>query len=338
MSKNILIMGAGGFGISLAITSENAGCNVLLWSHNPVQARKLSINREDEKLLNGAKIPQEIEIISELKNLHEQDIIIIATPSCAVRETCKRLQGKLDSKTIIVCVSKGLEKDTLKLMSDIIDEELPENHNAILSGPSHAEEIAKGMPTTVVVASKHRKSAEEIQETLMNHTLRIYVSDDVIGVELGAALKNIIAMAAGVTDGLGLGDNPKAALMTRGITEIARLGVKMGAKRETFAGLAGIGDLIVTCTSMHSRNRRAGILVGQGLTPAQAVEQIGMTVEGYYTAKSAYLLSQKMQVDMPIVEQVYKVIYENKTPKEAIRDLMARPKRHESEENWISEL
>ena len=234
----------------------------------------------------------------------------------------------------MVNVAKGLEDGSYKRLSQVLEEELPQQRIVALSGPSHAEEVGRGAPTTVTVASRERAAAEEVQDLLMNPTLRLYVSDDVIGVELGGALKNVIALAAGIADGLQLGDNAKAALMTRGITEIARLGVAMGARTETFAGLAGIGDLIVTCTSMHSRNRRAGILIGQGENAQEAVRQVG-TVEGYPCAKTAYELSRKLQVEMPIVEQAYGVLYQRKDPSQALRDLMSRPKRHESEVIWL---
>ena len=332
---NITILGAGGFGLSLAIMCHNDDHKTSVWSYNKVEADMLNQTREHVKLLKGIKIPSGILITGDMAVAKEADIVIIAVPSFAVRKTSEQLKHHLKKDAIVACVSKGFEPETLKLLSDVMDEEFQYNDNVIISGPSHAEEISMGEPTTVVVASKNRDAAEVVQDTLMNKTFRIYVSDDVIGVELGAALKNVIALAAGCCDGLGHGDNARAALMTRGLTEIARLGIAMGAKSETFAGLSGMGDLIVTCTSMHSRNRRAGILVGQGKTAKQAIIEIGMTVEGYLSTKAAYELSKKYGVEMPIIEQSYRVLYDDIPPAEAIRQLMSRPKRHESEEIWL---
>lgn len=334
--KHIFILGSGGFGTALAVMCHKIGHRVTLYS--PFEEELCAIRQagENKKLLPGVAVPDEIELTSELSGACDCALAIVATPSFAVRKTANGLNEHLKgSDTVIACVSKGLEESTLKTLSDVLDEELPAHKNVILSGPSHAEEIARMVPTTVVAASQSRAAAEFVQDTLMNQSLRIYVSDDVVGVELGGALKNIIALAAGTSDGLGLGDNPKAALMTRGITEIARLGVAMGARTETFAGLSGIGDLIVTCTSMHSRNRRAGILIGQGKTAKQAIDEVGMTVEGYNACKAAYEMARKLHVEMPIITEVYRVLYEDKSPKEAIRDLMGRPKRHESEAIWL---
>ncbi|PWM35284.1 MAG: NAD(P)-dependent glycerol-3-phosphate dehydrogenase [Clostridiales bacterium] len=330
-----MILGSGGFGCALSIMCEKMGHKTVLYSPFEEELSDIRRDGEHKRLLPGAKIPPTVELTSDLSRAGECELAIIATPSFAVRSTAGKLGGHLREGAVVACVSKGLEDGTLKTFSQVMDEELPKNHNVIISGPSHAEEIARFMPTTVVAASKVRAAAEFVQDTLMNPSLRIYVNDDVTGVQLGGALKNIIALAAGASDGLGLGDNPKAALMTRGITEIARLGVAMGAKTETFAGLSGIGDLIVTCTSMHSRNRRAGILIGQGKSAGQAIEEIGMTVEGYKCAKTAYDLAQRTGVEMPIITEVYKVLYEGKSPKDAIRALMDRPKRHESEVIWL---
>lgn len=332
---NITILGAGGFGLSLAIMCDKYDHSVNVWSHNKEAAETLAKEREHKTLLKDRKIPETVNITNDISVSENADIIIIAVPSVAVRETCKLLKNHLKPDAIVACVSKGFEPGTLKLLSEVMDEEFLHNDNVIISGPSHAEEVSVCEPTTVVAASKSRKAAEKVQETLMNDSFRIYVNDDVIGVELGAALKNVIALASGCCDGLGHGDNAKAALMTRGLTEIARLGIAMGAKTETFAGLSGMGDLIVTCTSMHSRNRRCGILIGQGKTAEEAIKEVGMTVEGYSSAKAAYELSKKHKVEMPIIEQAYKVLYENKEPAKAIRDLMTRPKRHESEVIWL---
>jgi len=333
---NITVLGAGTFGTALAIMSEKCGNQVNLWSYSMEEAESLNHSRR-QKNLPGVEIPQSICITGDIACASQSNLVILAVPSFAVRETCRRLQPVLGPGAILACVAKGLESSTCLDFSQVMQQELPENENVILSGPSHAEEVAKGYPTTVVAASQSRKAAEFVQETLMNPTLRIYVNDDVVGVELGGALKNIIALSAGICDGLGLGDNPKAALMTRGITEIARLGVAMGGRQETFAGLAGIGDLIVTCTSMHSRNRRFGILVGQGVPAQKALEQVGMVVEGYSCCKTAYLLAREKQVEMPIITQAYEILYQGKDPRAALQDLMVRPKRHESEEIWLQE-
>ena len=333
----ILIMGAGSFGTSLAVMANNAcGAKVYLWTRSEASAEDMRQTRRLDKQLPGVEIPHEINITTSLSTAATADLVIIATPSQAVRETAARLRDIIPKQTPVACVAKGIEDKTYKTLSDVIAEELPFNSVVALSGPSHAEELANGVATTVVAASRSRAAAEAVQDMLMNESLRIYVNDDIAGVELGGALKNIIALAAGVLDGLGIGgDNTKAALMTRGITEIARLGTVLGAKSETFAGLAGIGDLIVTCSSMHSRNRRFGILIGQGKSIEAALAEIGMVVEGYPCVKAAHELSQKMRVEMPIIEAAYRVLYENTPPLAAIRGLMERPKRHESEAIWL---
>ena len=332
----IWILGSGGFGTSLAVNMAANGNQVVLWSLFEEEIETLRADREHKKLLPGVKIPEQVCLTSSLDGVGDADLVIMAVPSFAVRDTARLLQGRLPDGKIIVNIAKGLEKGTLSTLAEVIEEELPKAVVAALSGPSHAEEVARGVPTTVVVASRHRESVSYVQEIMMNPTLRIYENDDVPGVELGGALKNIIALAAGVCDGLGLGDNAKAALMTRGITEIARLGVKLGARTETFAGLSGIGDLIVTCTSMHSRNRRTGILIGEGYTVEDAIAKVGMTVEGYISAKSAYVLAQRTGTDMPIIEQTYQVLYEGKSPRQAINDLMTRPKKCENEVVWLT--
>lgn len=333
--SNILIMGAGGFGIALGVMAHEHGHRVTMWTPFEQEAAQLCKEREHKKLLAGIRISPEIAIATGLEAAETADLVLIATPSFAVRETAKRLAAVLPPGIAVACVSKGLEDESLKTLSTVISEELPRNPVVMLSGPSHAEEVAKGCATTVVAACRNRAAAELVQDILMNDTFRIYTSDDVLGIELGGAVKNVIALAAGILDGLGAGDNTKAALMTRGIAEISRLGVALGANRETFGGLSGIGDLIVTCASMHSRNRRCGILIGQGVPVAEAIEQIGMTVEGYRCAKAVYQLSKRHGVYMPIVREAYLVLYEDKTPQEAQRDLMALPKRHESESVWL---
>ena len=282
------------------------------------------------------KIKDSITLTSDISTVSDSDVVIFGVPTGFVRSVAKQAAPFITENTVILNTSKGLEDKTFKRMSEVLHEELPNSPIVILTGPSHAEEVGIGMPTTVVVASDNSKYSDYIQSIMSNIALRIYINDDVVGSELGGSLKNIIALCAGICDGMGFGDNTKAALMTRGITEIARLGVKMGGKRDTFAGLSGIGDLIVTCTSMHSRNRRAGILIGQGVSPDEAVKQIG-TVEGYTCTKVAYELSRSVGVVMPITEQCYNVLFNGLDPKTALRNLMGRPKGHETEQIWVEE-
>lgn len=334
---HILILGSGSFGTSLAVmAAQHCNATVTLWSPFQNEVDQLLEKRVHEKLLPGIDIPTEVEITTSLAPAKTADLVIIATPSFAVRETARKIHDYVSPGVPIACVSKGLEASSYKTLSTIIGEELPNNPTVALSGPSHAEEVARGVPTTVVSASRDREAAQKVQDLLMNETLRIYVNDDVLGVEFGGALKNIIALTAGILDGLEVGgDNTKAALMTRGITEIARLGVALGAKSETFGGLSGMGDLIVTCSSMHSRNRRCGILIGQGKTPTEAMQEIGMTVEGYPATKTAYELAQKNNIYMPITERVFRVLYREEDPNKMIEELMVLPKRHESETIWL---
>ena len=332
----IFIMGAGSFGIALAALAHKQGHTLTIWSPFESEAEQLRTHRTQPNLLPGVKIPEEITITGSLEAAPSQDMIILATPSYAVRESARLLAGcGLPGNMVVTCVSKGLEAGSYKTLSCILREELAGCRHVMLSGPSHAEEVVKGLPTTVVAASASREAALFVQDALSGEALRVYVNDDVLGVELGGALKNVIALACGVLDGLGSGDNTKAALMTRGMTEIARLGVALGARSETFAGLSGIGDLIVTCSSRHSRNRRFGVLIGQGCSPEEALAEVGMTVEGYACAKIAWELAQKQGVIMPITEQVYRVLYEGKNLIQAVSDLMGRPTRHESEEVWL---
>lgn len=329
MSK-IAVLGSGGFGLSLSVMAEKIGHQVTVWSAFADEIDMLKREREHKKLLPGVRLSENINFVSDIKEISDNDIVIFAIPSAYVRKIAKQAAPYISHKTVIVNTGKGLEDGTYKRLSEVLEEEFPENPIVILSGPSHAEEVAVGMPTTIVAASKQRKYAEYIQDQISCLTFRIYVSDDMVGCELGGALKNIIALCAGICDGMGYGDNTKAALMTRGMVEISRLGVALGAKVETFSGLTGMGDLIVTCTSMHSRNRRAGILIGEGTPPKVAVEKIG-TVEGYTCAKVAWELCQKIGVNMPITEQLNEVLHNNKNVKNALMELMDRPKRHESE-------
>ena len=328
------ILGMGGFGLALAVMLNNFGHDVTVWSAFKQEIEDIRRDGENKQKLPGIKISEEIILTDDLSSACDTDIVIFGLPTKFVRSVAKQISGLISKETIIVNTSKGLEEETLKRMSEVLEEELPNNPIVVLTGPSHAEEVALGVPTTVVVTSKDMQYADYIQSIMSNNTFRIYINDDVIGCELGGSFKNIIALCAGICDGMGLGDNTKAALMTRGITEIARLGVALGAKDETFAGLTGIGDLIVTCTSMHSRNRRAGILIGQGIAPVEAVERVG-TVEGYICTKTAYALAQKVGIDMPITEQCNNVLFNGLNVKSALSNLMGRPKRHETETIWV---
>ena len=287
-------------------------------------------------MLKGVALPKELKLTADLSCVKGCGAVVLATPSFAVRTTARAAAPLLDPGAVLVSVSKGIEKDTSLTLTEAIEQEVGDAHPIVaLSGPSHAEEVGRHIPTVVVTASKDRSAAEQVQDLFMNERFRVYATDDVVGVELGAALKNVIALCAGISDGMGYGDNTKAALMTRGLTEIARLGVAMGGRRETFAGLSGVGDLIVTCTSMHSRNRRCGILIGKGMPTQQAVKEIGAVVEGYYAAANARTLARKVGVEMPITEAAYQVLYEGKDPRQVIVDLMTRERKHELEDSWV---
>ena len=330
------VLGMGGFGLALAVMLDNNGHSVNVWSAFESEIEDIKRDGENKKKLPGVKIKDSITLTSDISTVSDSDVVIFGVPTGFVRSVAKQAAPFSTENTVILNTSKGLEDKTFKRMSEVLHEELPNSPIVILTGPSHAEEVGIGMPTTVVVASDNSKYSDYIQSIMSNIALRIYINDDVVGSELGGSLKNIIALCAGICDGMGFGDNTKAALMTRGITEIARLGVKMGGKRDTFAGLSGIGDLIVTCTSMHSRNRRAGILIGQGVSPDEAAKQIG-TVEGYTCTKVAYELSRSVGVVMPITEQCYNVLFNGLDPKTALRNLMGRPKGHETEQIWVEE-
>lgn len=325
------ILGAGSWGTALAILLCNNGQKVTLWSHRPEEAQKLAKTRVNEGKLPGVEIPEKITITSDLEEtLSEKDVLVLAVPSSQMRSTCKRIAPQIKTGQMIVSVSKGIEENTFATMTDMIEQEIPGADAAVLSGPSHAEEVGRGIPTTCVIGAEKEKTAKYLQNIFMSSVFRVYISPDMLGIELGGALKNVIALAAGIADGLGYGDNTKAALITRGILEIGRLGVKMGGRLETFAGLTGIGDLIVTCASVHSRNRRAGVLIGQGYAPEAAMKEVCMVVEGVYSAKAAVALARKYEVELPIIEQVSQILFEEKDPREAVSTLMLRDKKIEN--------
>ena len=334
--KQITVIGSGGWGTAIASLLAKNGHNVVLWSYLPEESEALSKDKENKRFLPGVTLPDNISYTASLEEAaKDAEIIVMVTPSQAIKKTAELLAPNVMPGTIIVTASKGLEQETQKRLSEVVSEAIPQAKIAVMSGPSHAEEVGRELPTTNVIASQDIMVSQYLQDIFMCDTFRVYTGQDMVGVELGGALKNVIALCAGVTDGLGLGDNAKAALMTRGMAEITRLGVAMGADPLTFLGLSGMGDLIVTCTSMHSRNRRAGILIGQGMSPEQAVEEVKMVVEGFYTTKAAYLLAKKMNIEMPIVEQAYGVLFEGKDPKIAVMSLMVRGKKHETEQEII---
>ena len=333
----IFVLGSGGWGSALAILLHNNGHQVTMWTYLREECVRLQRERTNEKLLPGVKIPEGIDIVCDMEGVPAADMVVLAVPSFAVASTVENLAPVLPEGIPVINVGKGLDaKNGYCRFSETIDRVLHgKNPVVALTGPTHAEEVSRGIPTAIVAASASKQAAELTQDVFMSPVFRVYTSPDIIGAELGGAFKNIIALGAGISDGLGLGDNSKAAFMTRGLTEIARLGMALGARQDTFAGLSGVGDLIVTCCSMHSRNRRAGILIGQGKTPQQAMEEVGAVVEGYYATEAGYMLAQKMGVNMPIVEAMYHVLYEGGDARDAISALMCRAKTHESEEVWL---
>lgn len=329
--EKVAVLGAGSWGVALAVLLHKNGNEVTLWSKLDDEIDMLKKEREHKEKLPGVKLPEDMLLTSDLDvAVKGRKLLVMAVPSSFVRSTANSLRQIAAPGQIIVNVAKGIEEKTLMTLSQIIEEEVPQAEVAVLSGPSHAEEVGRGIPTTIVVGAHRKKTAEYIQNLFMNEVFRVYTSPDILGIELGAALKNVVALAAGIADGLGYGDNTKAALITRGIAEIARLGTAMGGKFETFCGLSGIGDLIVTCASMHSRNRRAGILIGKGYTMEEAMAEVKMVVEGVYSAKAAMSLAHKYDVQLPIIEQVNAVLFEQKPAAEAVRELMIRDKKIES--------
>jgi len=322
--SNVLVLGAGGWGIGLSLVASRMGHTVTLWSFDEAELEDLRLHNQNKLRLPGVFLPRSIRLTGDLSAAGEADMVIMAVPSFAIRTTARNLRAHLRPDTLVVNAGKGLEDGTLYRFSEVLEQELPMARIAVLSGPSHAEEVARQVPTLVTVSAKDLSAARQVQLALSQKNFRIYLNEDLIGVELGGALKNVIALCAGIVDGLGMGDNTKAALMTRGLVEIARLGKVMGADEHTFAGLSGMGDLMVTCGSMHSRNLRAGILIGRGETVENTIRQVG-TVEGYLAARAAWELACRHGVDMPIVEHCYRVCYEGMEARKALAQLMERP-------------
>ena len=326
----VSVIGSGSWGTALAWLLCNNGHSVTLWSFLEEENNMFIEHHENVDKLPGVKLPDAARYTTDIKEAVEgKDLLVLAVPSMAVRNTSKKMKEFVKEGQIIVDVAKGIEEETLMTMTQIIREEIPQAEVAVLSGPTHAEEVGKGLPTTIVTGAYNMKTAEYVQNVFMSPVFRVYTSQDILGIELGAALKNVIALAAGIADGLGFGDNTKAALITRGIAEISRLGIKAGAKASTFSGLSGIGDLVVTCASMHSRNRRAGILIGKGYSMQEAMNEVHMVVEGVYSAKAALKMAKKYDVEMPIVEAVNDILFNGKSASDAVMELMLRVKKEE---------
>ena len=331
--NKICVLGAGSWGSALALSLAKKGYDVTMWTLSQEQADKVNLTKENIDYLPGVLFPNNIILTTNIEEaVINSKLIVLAVPSQAIRSVCNQIKPFIKDNQILVDVAKGLERGSGLRLSQVCEEELPNNPYVALSGPSHAEEVARDIPTTLVVACENVDIAQEVQDIFMSPKLRVYTNPDVIGVELGGALKNIIAFGAGICDGLGYGDNTKAALMTRGIREISRLGIALGADSSTFSGLSGIGDLIVTCTSMHSRNRRAGILIGQGKSLDETLKEVKMVVEGITATEVAYDVAKKMDIDMPITSAIYSVLYEGKNANEVVVNLMMRSKKHEIEE------
>lgn len=323
--KKIGVLGAGSWGTALAILLDTNGHDVTVWSISQEEVDMLHNKREHESKLPGIKVSDDMKFTTSLEEaIVGMDILVLAVPSPFTRATAKSMAKYAVDGQVIVDVAKGIEDDTLMTLSEQILDEIPGANVAVLSGPSHAEEVGRGLATSVSIGARDRATAEMLRDTFMNSTFRVYMNSDILGLELGGSLKNVVALAAGIADGLGCGDNTKAALITRGVAEMTRLGVKMGGKAETFFGLSGIGDLIVTCSSEHSRNRGAGYLMGQGYTMTEATEKVQMVVEGVHSAKAALKLGKKYDVEMPLVTEVNKILFEDKSAKEALNDLMNR--------------
>ena len=329
----VSVLGAGSWGTALAVVLQDNHHDVTLWSIDPKEVEMISTKREQVDKLPGVHIPEEIGVTNDLAEaMKGREMLVLAVPSIFVRSTSKSMAPYVEDNQIIVNVAKGIEESTLMTMTDVIEDEIKNARVGVLSGPSHAEEVGRRIPTAVVCSAKEKATAEIIQDAFMNSRFRVYINPDMVGIELGAALKNVIALAAGVVDGMGYGDNTRAALLTRGIAEIGRLGIAMGGRPETFAGLSGIGDLIVTCTSRHSRNHSAGYLIGQGKTYQEAMDEVKMVVEGVYSAKAALALAKKYNVSVPITEQVNRVLFEGVSVEEAVPCLLNRNRT--SETDW----
>lgn len=327
---NVGVIGAGSWGTALALLLSKNGHGVTVWSISEEEINMLSSEREHKSKLPGVRLPDDMVFTADMEAAARgKDFLVLAVPSKFTRGTARKMKDYIAEGQIIVDVAKGIEDDTLMTLSQQIEQEIPQADVAVLSGPSHAEEVGRGLPTTVVVGARTEKTAVYLQEMFMNEVFRVYTSPDMLGMELGGSLKNVIALAAGIADGMGYGDNTKAALITRGIAEIARLGVKMGGAIESFTGLTGIGDLIVTCASVHSRNRKAGYLMGQGKSMEEAMAEVKMVVEGVYSAKAAEKLGKKYGVDLPIINKINEVLFSGKDPKEAVDELMLRDSRAE---------
>ena len=329
--SRIGIIGAGSWGIALAVNLTRNGHEVTVWSIMEEEIRSLKEHREHKDKLPGVILAESMKFTTDMQQaIQGMDMLVLAVPSVFTRSTAKMMAPFVAENQIIVCVAKGIESDTLMTIAQVVEDEIPKADVAVLSGPSHAEEVGIGLPTIVVAGATTKDTAQKVQDTFMNETLRVYTSPDVLGIELGGSLKNVIALAAGMGDGVGYGDNSKAALITRGIAEISHLAVAMGAKTETLYGLTGMGDLIVTCQSLHSRNRKAGMLMGQGMTMEEATKEVKMVVEGIYSAQAALALGEKYGVDMPIIKAVNQVLFEDKQVKQAVTELMLRNKTSEN--------
>lgn len=339
MSRNISVIGAGSMGTAVSILLAKNGHSIRMWSPFNEEVDMINTYREQKDKLPGAIVPENVLCTVDIdETIAFSDILVLVIPSQTIRDNMKKIAPLISGEKIFVCFSKGLEKGTGYRMSEVIKQEIPEASVVAMSGPCHAEELSKGIPTAYVAASENRQIAELVQECFMSPRFRVYTNPDIIGVELGGAIKNVIALCAGISDGLGFGDNTKAALMTRGIAEISRLGSAMGAQIQTFSGLAGIGDLIVTCTSMHSRNRRAGILIGQGKTVEEALKEVKMVVEGYFTTEPVYKLALDLNVKMPITVEAYNILFNGKDSRQAVVDLMSRDKTHELEQEVLNDI
>ncbi|MBP5604923.1 MAG: NAD(P)-dependent glycerol-3-phosphate dehydrogenase [Ruminiclostridium sp.] len=328
----ITILGCG-FGTALSVLWNKAGHEVTAWSNSESEINDIVRSHENKKLLPGVAVPETIRFTTDIGCVSGADVLVFAIPSPFVREVARKAAAVIDKRTVVLNVGKGFEGGSAKRLSQVIGEEIPDNALAVMAGPCHAEEVGRCIPTTVVMSSENMETAEFLQDGLQAETFRIYGNNDVAGCEIAAALKNPIALCCGIIEGMKLGDNTTASLMTRGLAEITRLGTAMGAKWETFTGLAGVGDLIVTCTSVHSRNHRAGILIGEGVKAKDAVAQVG-TVEGYNCCGIAYRQAETLGVRTPIIDELYKVCFEDKSPAECVRNLMTRPQRHEREPYW----